>query len=381
MEAARHTLYFRLSSGCTMSGDEQGRSSDVTTCLLSHFFRLIIMDASTSVSSTSDAILGLVVVTMLTLGYGVHPMPVPTNIPICTASEPAQYNLTFIGKWSQAAFPKQYPVYRPPAQWSKLVGVTHSSDYHMWQRNGFASNGVREFTEKGEAWTLMKEVEQAGEKIQSVYGIFSAPAVLGGTGQSNTVVEVFARHSYLSFIVRLVPSPDWFVGADSVDLCLGDQWKDSVSLELFPYDAGTDSGFTFSSPNFETMPQDKITQITSSFPNHPANSFYYPRLKHLPPIAKVTLTKIRKTNQIISLPAEPTQSNLLPTGNEIEDNLIKTPLDCEVSAWSPWGLCKGKCGDTALQYRTRYVLMHHANNGVPCPLLEEKRTCVLDNCL
>ncbi|XP_077387430.1 spondin-2b isoform X3 [Festucalex cinctus] len=280
-------------------------------------------------SSTSEALLRLrlrlAVVTMLTLGHGVHPMPVPTDVPVCTASEAAQYNLTFSGKWTRDAFPKQYPVYRPPAQWSNLVGVTHSSDYHMWQRNGFASNGVREFTEKGEAWTLMKEVEQAGEQIQSVYGIFSAPAVIGGTGQSSTVVEVFARHSYLSFIVRLVPSPDWFVGTDSVDLCNGDQWKDSVSLELFPYDAGTDSGFTFSSPNFETMPQDKITQITSSFPSHPANSFYYPRLKHLPPIAKVTLTKIRKTNQIIRLPAELTQSNLLPTENDIEDNLISLP--------------------------------------------------------
>lgn len=69
--------------------------------------------------------------------------------------------------------------------------------------------------------------------------------------------------------MRLVPSPDWFVGADSVDLCNGDQWKDSVSLELFPYDAGTDSGFTFSSPNFETMPQDKITQVGhSAMGNH-----------------------------------------------------------------------------------------------------------------
>lgn len=65
-----------------------------------------------------------------------------------------------------------------------------------------------------------------------------------------------------------------------------------------------------------------IPQITSSFPSHPANSFFYPRLKHLPPIAKVMLTKIKKTNQIISLPVEPTQSNQLPTGNEIEDKLI-----------------------------------------------------------
>lgn len=71
----------------------------------------------------------------------------------------------------------------------------------------------------------------------------------------------------LSFIVRIVPSPDWFVGVDSVDLCDGDQWKENVSLELFPYDAGTDSGFTFSSPNFETIPQDKITQVGQPQPS------------------------------------------------------------------------------------------------------------------
>lgn len=71
----------------------------------------------------------------------------------------------------------------------------------------------------------------------------------------------------LSFIVRIVPSPDWFVGVDSVDLCDGDHWKDNVSLELFPYDAGTDSGFTFSSPNFETIPQDKITQVGKPGPS------------------------------------------------------------------------------------------------------------------
>ncbi|XP_053179787.1 spondin-2b [Scomber japonicus] len=338
------------------------------------------MDITRNILSNSEALYHLIVM-MMTLSQGIHSLPVPTHIPMCTASETAQYSLTFSGKWTQAAFPKQYPVYRPPAQWSNLIGVTHSSDYHMWQRNEFASNGVREFTEKGEAWTLMKEVETAGERIQSVYGVLSAPAVVGGTGQVNTEFEVFARHSYLSFIVRIVPSPDWFVGVDGVDLCEGDHWKESVTLELFPYDAGTDSGFTFSSPNFETIPQDKITQITSSLPNHPANSFYYPRLKHLPPMAKVTLTKIKKTNQIISLPLEPTQSNQLPTGNEIEDTLINTPLDCEVSVWSPWGLCKSKCGDSGVQHRTRYVLLHAANNGSPCPLLEEERKCFPDNCL
>lgn len=61
-------------------------------------------------------------VVMLALGGGVGSMPVPTDVPMCTAPEPAHYRLTFTGKWSRSAFPKQYPVYRPPAQWSNIVG-------------------------------------------------------------------------------------------------------------------------------------------------------------------------------------------------------------------------------------------------------------------
>ncbi|MFT7797460.1 spondin-2 [Arapaima gigas] len=315
----------------------------------------------------------------LTLLWGVRATPLDLDR-VCSADAPAKYSLVFKGKWSQAAFPKQYPLYRPPAQWSPLIGVSHSSDYHLWQRDEYASNGVREFSEKGEAWTLMKEVEAAGERIQSVYGVFSAPAVAEGTGQTSAEFEAFARHSFLSFIMRIVPSPDWFVGVDGVNLCEGDHWRDNITFDLYPYDAGTDSGFTFSSPNFETIPQEKVTEITSSSPSHPANSFFYPRLKHLPPIAKVTLTKI-KSNHISSLPIEPTQSNQIPVGNEVEEARTNTPLDCEVSAWSPWGLCRGKCGDPGFRHRTRYIHMHPANNGVACPPLEETKTCVPDNCV
>lgn len=82
-------------------------------------------------------------------------------------------------------------------------GVTHSSDYHIWQKNEYASNGVREFSEKGEAWTLIKEVEAAGERIQSVYGLFSSPAVLGGTGQTSVEFEVYARHNFVSPILDI----------------------------------------------------------------------------------------------------------------------------------------------------------------------------------
>lgn len=70
---------------------------------------------------------------ILTLGQRVHAMPVPTDVPMCTAPDTAQYSLTFTGKWTQAAFPKQYPVYRPPAQWSNLIGKFKASQ----QSNSF----------------------------------------------------------------------------------------------------------------------------------------------------------------------------------------------------------------------------------------------------
>lgn len=172
------------------------------------------------------------------------------------------------------------------------TGAAHSSDYSMWRESQYASNGLRDFAERGEAWALMKEIQAAGEQLQSVHEVFSAPAVPSGTGQTSTEFEVHARHSLVSggqrrqgrgvccagrlaehlapqvsFVVRIVPSPDWFVGVDSLDLCDGDRWREQVTMDLYPHDAGTDSGFTFSSPNFATIPQDTVTEVRGPNPS------------------------------------------------------------------------------------------------------------------
>lgn len=65
-------------------------------------------------------------------------------------------------------------------------------------------------------------------------------------------------------MVKVIPSPDWFVGVDSLNLCEAGQWKEEVTFDLHPFDAGTDSGFTFSSPNFPTMPPENITMVRQS---------------------------------------------------------------------------------------------------------------------
>ncbi|KYN05813.1 Galactoside 2-alpha-L-fucosyltransferase 1 [Cyphomyrmex costatus] len=92
-------------------------------------------------------------------------------------------------------------------------------------------------------------------------------------------------------MARINPSPDWFVGVDSFQLCIEGNWVDAVSVELDPLDGGTDNGFTFTAANWPTKPQGIAYRITSRYPPHPAGSFYYPNLFRLPRIATLTFTK------------------------------------------------------------------------------------------
>lgn len=78
------------------------------------------------------------------------------------------------------------------------AGAAHSSDYSMWRESQYASHGLRDFAERGEAWVLMRELQAAGEQLQSVHEVFSAPAVPSGTGQTSAELEVHARHSLVS---------------------------------------------------------------------------------------------------------------------------------------------------------------------------------------
>ena len=83
--------------------------------------------------------------------------------------------------------------------------------------------------------------------------------------------------SQISVITKIVPSPDWFIGLDSVSLCKDGlfipafntevviDFKNVILLEYqaFPMDAGTDNGFTFTSPNWETEPRAEVFQISN----------------------------------------------------------------------------------------------------------------------
>lgn len=70
----------------------------------------------------------------------------------------------------------------------------------------------------------------------------------GRAGIPNTfaVFRVDAKHHLVSLAAKLAPSPDWIVGVSALELCnVNCTWRTSITLPLYPYDAGTDSGLGY----------------------------------------------------------------------------------------------------------------------------------------
>ncbi|XP_055691260.1 spondin-2 [Lutzomyia longipalpis] len=200
----------------------------------------------------------------------------------------AVYKVVLHTYWTRELFPKHFPDWRPPAQWTKTVGRTHTSHWRLFREGELASAGVKQFVETGRSDLLTDSLDER------ILDAFTLPGITSGNGRSQGKFFVDGNHSIVSLITRMVPSPDWFIGLDSFSLCSGDTWIDSVTVEMNPMDAGTDNGFTFTAPNWPTEPQGEIYRITARYPAHPAGSFFYPQSSRLPPIGTIQFIKLKE---------------------------------------------------------------------------------------
>lgn len=82
----------------------------------------------------------------------------------------------------------------------------------------------------------------------------------------------------------IAPSPDWFAGVRGLPLIENGQWVPSKTVTLFPWDTGTDSGATFTSPDLVTVPRGVLTRIVT--PPLATNGY-------APPMGIFTFTLVR----------------------------------------------------------------------------------------
>ena len=177
----------------------------------------------------------------------------------------ATYEVNFEATWSRDNHPGNYP---SNAHFSPLIGATHNSDVVIWNDGGLATGGFEDMAETGGTGTLNSELSRA-RRDGTVMNILRG-AGIDSPGSTNFSFEVERSHSLVSLVTMVAPSPDWFLGVHNLDLVQDGRWVESISVDLFSYDAGTDSGTAFTSGNLDTNPAEPITLLGAPLEGTPA---------------------------------------------------------------------------------------------------------------
>lgn len=155
------------------------------------------------------------------------------------------FQLTFEGIWSNETHPRDYPFAIWLTHFSDVIGASHDGNFSFWGENHISTDGFRSLAEWGSVRALEFELRAKGSRLRT---LIKAAGLWYPNVNTNTSANfrVDRIHHKLSVASMFGPSPDWVVGVSGLNLCQKDcTWKDSLDIDLYPWDAGTDNGITY----------------------------------------------------------------------------------------------------------------------------------------
>ncbi|GAB3829626.1 spondin domain-containing protein [Hymenobacter jeollabukensis] len=168
----------------------------------------------------------------------------------------ALYRVTFEATWS-ASTHANFPY---GAHFSPPMGLSHRADGLIYRPGQLASKGIKDMAELGHNGFLRTE-------INALRGSGAALRLLDGAGGFNSpgtftdTIRLDADHPLLAVVTMIAPSPDWFAALEAENLLVDGQWVARRSVPARAYDAGTDSGPSFTAPNQPTTPAEPIRPL------------------------------------------------------------------------------------------------------------------------
>jgi hypothetical protein len=180
----------------------------------------------------------------------------------------ATYTITFTGNWNNTDHSNNGMTPLPSNDhWSILVGATHNSNIIFWEPGQMATLGIEDVAERGDNDEFFNEVDAAitsGDANQWLQQPFNPNNAMG----TSTLMNITVSEDYplLTLVTMIAPSPDWFAGVHGVSLRSGGNWETNLTIDLFPYDAGTEEGTNYDTSNPDTIPQDEITSLMNVAP-------------------------------------------------------------------------------------------------------------------
>lgn len=170
----------------------------------------------------------------------------------------ASYEVVFHSTWSAATHPGAFP---DGGHFSPLIGGVHDGSVRFWRPGDVASAGIEQMAERGRTSPLDREVEEAIAAGAAREVIRGGP-LPRSPGHVATTFSVSREHPLVTLVTMVAPSPDWFVGVRDLSLLDDDDWVDEITVALLAYDAGSDDGETFDSPDIEPSPHHPIARLT-----------------------------------------------------------------------------------------------------------------------
>jgi len=175
----------------------------------------------------------------------------------------AQFKVVFDASWSQATHPSNWPA---NPHFSGLVGGTHNASVHFYHTGETASEGIRLMAELGQKTTLLNEVATAITNGNAHLQL-SGGGISPSPGAVTLTFPAPMRRDFplVTLVSMIAPSPDWFVGVDSLNLIENGEWVTNKVVTLYGMDAGTDSGPSYQSPDQVTVPRGVVSEF-ADFP-------------------------------------------------------------------------------------------------------------------
>ena len=182
------------------------------------------------------------------------------------------YTLRMYSSWSEQLHPKFHP---DGSHLSPMVVWSHGMKNTLFRSGGIASEGMEVMAETGGTKEITKEIRSyiAGG------GIFSYAADKGPLftpGERTVQIKTSKKAPYVTVVSMIAPSPDWFITARNVKLYENRRWLEQVNIPAILYDAGTDSGTTFTAEDKDTNPKKSIKRIKNT-PPIPIATFEFTR--------------------------------------------------------------------------------------------------------
>ncbi len=178
-----------------------------------------------------------------------------------------RYRATFTSTWSQDTHPHPSGNLPNTAHWSVLVGGTHDDSVSFWDAGQLASLGIKNVAERGANSELKNEIGAAIDAGSAELILEDDELLFSDSGTLTMEFDVTSTFDRVTLVTMIAPSPDWFVGVSGQPLrAPNGEWLDEVVVDLYPYDAGTDSAPDYNHTNTATNPADPISNAQGVAP-------------------------------------------------------------------------------------------------------------------